>query len=432
MKKLIIILLLLSICVCKADFTGGYGSPQGVLTNATKFNPRVSLLPRQIVSGTWFNNEYIESLTNNAIRNVFYCPNDCFDPIVSFTGWSLNTPYGNIVPNGAIWFVNMTLEYPSNCFYTITQNGNTNVMVSSLGTTFADPVAMYLPGGAILGCRQWWFNTNGTALPFTHGYVANVTGLNQTNIGKEWSMRNLTNNVAYSMIYGGDGANNGNAYAVSPATITGFSTNTVSVFVIGDSIAHSPNPNQGMGYHVSYVTEGLWGRYPYVMGACGGEWIESYSDTNNWQAYLLGLQVCDIVYIHLGVNNIYNLDSFSNMTNKFSKLVLNLKAHGKRVIASDITPISTSTDTWLTEANQTAIDQNGRTNFNNWLYSQPYGISVVRAGTSVESTNKPGCWRVDGVLSTANSGGGGLHPSTYGITNYMSKALISASNYFKY
>ena len=230
------------------------------------------------------------------------------------------------------------------------------------------------------------------------------------------------------MIWGGNGINTGNYYSVCPATITGYSTSTVSIFVIGDSLAHAPNPNQSAGYHWSYVTQGLWGRYPFVMCAVGGEWIEGYLNTNNWNAMLLGMQSCDTVFVQLSVNNINNGDTFSSLTNKSSQLILTCQGRGKKVVWASPTPISSSTDNWATEANQTPLFQNVRTNFAAWLDTHPYGIGVVHIGQSVESTNKPGVWRVDGTNSTANSGGGGLHPSLYAITNYMGPTLQAAGN----
>jgi hypothetical protein len=139
--------------------------PPSVFTNQTQLAPpnllRASVYP--IAAATMLNNESGATLSlSNACARVYInpCENAC-DPQILLTGWGMSFQSPVQLP-GVNWFLNASLEFPSNTFYPLFVNGNSNITVQSGATLLTDPVIFLdLPKGSAAWIREWWWSTNG-------------------------------------------------------------------------------------------------------------------------------------------------------------------------------------------------------------------------------------------------------------------------------
>ena len=367
--------------------------------------PTTSLpLVRPIAGATMLNTELSQSLSiSNATVRVNIAPcNNVYDPQILLTGWGLNYQSPTVLP-GATWYVNAAIEYPSNTFYPLFAGGNSNIMVQSGATVITDPtIFLDIPKGATNAwVREWWWTTNGNQT-FQVGYVPNtVNGIG--NFGGplaagEWFYGNTSGG---SQVAGGNNAPN-YTYGISPQ-ILGYSTTNTSIGIIGDSVAQAPN-GACWQIHRSYLAEGLYGSTPFINAAETGSTFESWEQ--NPQAMALLSHYCHTIICQLGVNN--DGQSLSYLTNLVVPFWQDFQRRGCHVVQTTMTPHASSTNGFVTEAGQTAINLNTHTNFNAWLRTQTY-VPVLDIATNIESVSNPGCWRLIGGTNTTIDG---LHPET--------------------
>jgi len=382
-----------------------------VFTNQTQWAPPnlmyASVYP--IAAATMLNNEAgaTLSLSNASVRvNIYPCENAC-DPQILLTGWGMNYQDPVQLP-GVNWFVNATIEYPSNTFYPLFVNGNSNITVQSGATILTDPVIFLdLPKWSNAWVREWWWTTNGNQT-FQVGYVPNTAnGIGNLASGTTYMGEWFYGNVGASGVNPPAGSLNGNnspnyTYGISPQVL-GYATTNDSLGILGDSIAQAPN-GAGWAIHRSYLSEGLYGSVPFINGGESGSTFESWKQ--NPQALSLMTRYCRTIICTLGVND--DGQSLPYLTNLVVPFWQALQRRGCRVVQTTITPHATSTNAFLTEAGQTPVNLISHTNFNAWLRTQNY-VPVLDVATNVESVSNPGCWKLIGGTNTTVDG---LHPET--------------------
>jgi hypothetical protein len=385
--------------------------PAAVVTNATQFaQPNFiysSVYP--VAARTDLNTEPGANLTiSNFTARIAINPcQNIYDPQILLTAWGLNYQYPTQLP-GCTWFLNLAIEYPSNTFYPVYAAGNSNIIYQSGATLLTDPgLFLDIPKAANAWLRVWGWSTNGPQTLQTGYLPSNAQGIGNNTAGTtylgEWFYSNLGasgNNPPSGSLNGNNTANY--TFGWSPQ-ILGYSTANNSVGIIGDSVAQAPY-SVSWAVHRSYLTEGLYGSVPIINGAISGSTFESWPE--NPQAIAVLSRYCRTIICQLGVND--DNQGLSTMTNKMVALWQDLKQRGNRVIQTTMTPHSSSTNGFATEAGQTAIFLGTHTNLNAWIRSQTY-VPVLDVATNIESVSNPGCWKVIGGTNTTVDG---LHPET--------------------
>jgi lysophospholipase L1-like esterase len=125
--------------------------------------------------------------------------------------------------------------------------------------------------------------------------------------------------------------------------------------------------------------------FPFVHCAQGGQTAATVA-TQGLSAMSVRLaEFCTTVIWQLGVNDIAGAPLLSTMQSNLLRVAGWFAARGKKFIACTIIPQTTSTDGWLTVANQTVLTgETLRTGYNSWLRDTgPNGFVAQAGGPSV-------------------------------------------------
>lgn len=245
------------------------------------------------------------------------------------------------------------------------------------------------------------------------------------------------------LCYSGTIANT-TGYLYAPLAVLGTSgaLNSKVIVGIGDSIATGVNDTASSSAPAGVLTSGYISRGlnglspipPYLICAQSGRTLAEEANITASGTFrhpsLYGYATHAIV--ELGVNDLGA--SSTTLLNNLTLICQNLHAMGVKAYACTLTPDTTSTDGWITTANQTVQNTTNNTNriaYNtalrnpaNWATYNIDGIFDV--ADYAESARNSGLWAAPnggtgtnavGTLMTSsmtNSGGGGLHPSPYG------------------
>lgn len=204
-----------------------------------------------------------------------------------------------------------------------------------------------------------------------------------------------------------------------------------ATLIVGDSIAYGSGDYLVMSVAdqagFGFIRRALGTSFPNANLAVGGEqfahWgtgASGYSSIGSGgQARLRGmlLQNARFVIVELGTNDIRNGATLAQTQASAIAMWNRVKLNGAKAFQTTLIPRTTSTDGWMTTANQTTVTTNSfnsiRINFNNWLRDgAPIsgGVAVATGTTSavrIGSRNHPltGYFEVaDTVESSRDSG----------------------------
>lgn len=222
-----------------------------------------------------------------------------------------------------------------------------------------------------------------------------------------------------------------------PGGVTNFNAGTYGVWIgipkmpvpaaliIGDSIA--------AGFHDAGDAFGSAGWIQRGLESVGTNnyplpWLSQACPSSTYSTFLTGYRMRQYwpytthALIAVGTNDLFSGASLAtlqaNLTTLVNSLKKTLSPYGKRlqVGSATLTPRTTSTDSWATLANQTAVSGYGtggiRDQFNAWLFTQVGTLIdyVVDPNPYIESQTNHGLWIVNGTSNYATSDG--LHPSS--------------------
>lgn len=223
-----------------------------------------------------------------------------------------------------------------------------------------------------------------------------------------------------------------------PYSIVGrrYSVPVASVSVIGDSISYGVGDSQN-GVNgglvatrydgAGWAQRGLADNYPTVRNSITSEGIYHLvgSNSRNFVNRFTGAMWSDVALVALGNNDIAAARALGTIQADFVTLTNRLKAAGKRVIAATVTPRTTSSDLWLTAANQTAwAFESVRVAFNAWLRGLPNGINgLVDYDSAVCDAN--GKWLAPGAADVTGTTAAG---STTTVIQVASPTLTAKAH----
>ena len=367
---------------------------------ATRTNAaRMSILPAPIAGSrpTWFERFYTDG--GRSTRTEHTAVEEMTLIFLTYGN------YGNIdqEPNSAIK-VRAGLEYPLGTFYKAHFTGedaSRDATIAPGGFLSTQAIAVRIPKGA-----KYYVNT--LVVPVTAGGQYPAGGLSVNPNGNERVTVGTTDYTTAT----NPGSTTLSYFGYGPVAITAQLTNPVESYaLVGDSIL------AGVGDQVSNSNETGWGArvfnakgVPYVNVALSGEdganWGEgSAVEIARHRFRALLAAAADKVLCGHGTNDFGNNNRTVAVvqTNAISRWT-QLRRRGGLVYQTTITPRTTSTDAWVTTANQAAVNtrfgpESGNSGagsdqriFNQWLRDGAPMLNgvAVATGTNAAGTIRAG------------------------------------------
>ncbi len=187
--------------------------------------------------------------------------------------------------------------------------------------------------------------------------------------------------------------------------------------VLGDSIGVILFDDQ-------YEVPGIISAYPVVCQTTGGDRPYWYtSQTDRYRA----LDNCTHLICELGTNNFAH--TAQQTIDELQAIWDEWGARGLQIWQTTIPPITTSTDGWTTEENQTPdVNKAWRDTINAYIRSLPSPLTGVIDLSDLWSTARDsGIWRIDSGIWTED----GIHPinTADGLARLEVKAAVDAINW---
>jgi lysophospholipase L1-like esterase len=241
------------------------------------------------------------------------------------------------------------------------------VSIDAGGTVWSDPVSMAIPAAT-----QFWTRTYVTV---TAGQTWRSARQLNTALGEAGSASTSETDLTTS------GTISGSALGMAPCAIENLYVSDTQpvVLVTGDSIAYGAGDNTSTTPWGGFITRALEGVLPHQRVAMYGERLDHmFLNAFSRRRWPLATG-CNIMLCEYPINDITLGTSLATIQSMLLTHWTNALSRGMRVWQTTITPVTTSTDSWATTANQTVVASNPvRILLNNW----------IRAGAPIDPTSK--------------------------------------------
>jgi hypothetical protein len=313
---------------------------------------------------------------------------------VVFAAWGLQGDVGENSP-GSNTSITAALEYPSGTYQQITFSGSATGTITSGSNITSDRINNPPPKGAAFWIRAWASCSAGAS----YHYGINVN----TALGESCNCATTVTDVTM----GGAITNVGN-FSFRPLAIIG-PTNMPSVGIFGDSRNVGIYDAYANGtYDIGEIGRSIGLKLPYISVGATGDSAAVYNSNHAKRATVLPWLshfICEY-----GVNDLADGNSAATTEANLQTLWASLgKPH--RTYQSTMPPISTSTDSWATTANQTTDATNNPkiVTVNTWIRGVPQGVAgYFEVSDAVEDIRGNGKWKApgytpDGVHETSTA-----------------------------
>lgn len=315
---------------------------------------------------------------------------------------------------GAVATVTASVEYPSGTFTQILFSGSASGTIADGAQLLSDLCTIAIPKDTQFWIRVYYTNTAG--IPYTscqQGSVGDVHRIGASGIVDQTMSGTITNNS------GGTG--------YFPAAILGY-TRRASVFLAGDSRTF------GQG-DTSVLTPGDQGELARSIGPtlayvnCGipSERANFWATASNVVNRRAIAAYCSHVVMQHGINDLAAARTDAQLRTDINTMAAYFA--GKTIFLTTLAPETTSTDSWATTANQTAVANfstagNGRRETHNaWRRTVPSGFTACfEIADVVESARDSGKWQVDGTASKYTADG--VHATTFAYSAIVSSGAV--------
>lgn len=314
--------------------------------------------------------------------------------------------------SGANFIVTAAIEYPLNVCTRLLWGGNTSKTIATATTELSDYLAINIPRGAMFAVRRYITCTAG--IPFgvfndtsDRGFGADIMGYAASGITDQ-TMSNATVTTAQ-----------GPGTMHYPAAILA-KTRRPSLAVVGDSRNVGTLTTSSTA---SFDSVGNLGEIQRTIGATNGcldlglygEKMQNFVGSHALRVALGAY--CSHICIQMGANDYNGGRTTTQMANDSDAIAGYFT--GKTIIYSTIAPISTSSDSWATVANQT--------------------VNANNANRNTENTRrkaKPICWDVASVVEDTVNGkwkapgytGDGVHESASAYAAIVTAGVVRAAD----
>lgn len=281
--------------------------------------------------------------------------------------------------------------------------GKRGVVIEPGGTAKCDPIPVKLNKGT--DAAGFWVHT--------HVKVASV--------GQKWPLGYVElNGYQDRQIVGSDATlsattaftNNTGANSYGASAIRGKTTPSPSpiVAIIGDSISAGYMDNS---LQYGWFARAINHRYRFQSLAMSSQKLDDWITPARYWRRAAAISEATHVVVALGTNNL-GAGLATNQPN-FQKVYDLLAAQGKKVYAVTLPPYTTSTDSFLTVANQTVTaNEANRLAMNAWIRSTPAPLSgYIDLADALETARDSGKWKADGTAGGKHTTDG-VHPNDIG------------------
>jgi len=373
-----------------------------------------AIVPVGNTSLTLLSNEGSDS-TNNSLNSRRICYAPLGGPITDISlgapGFSLNNPEADLPVPYTMW---NALEYPLGApprrFY---WGGAPSITVPP-GRVMpeSEPRSIYIPAGTAYAVKSsvTWTGT----LPLRTFLASRLVG--------EWTTRGV--GLADQTLDNATLVGTTTLFGFAPVVFARYGGPPIIAGILGDSIAAATEDWQDQWGQLG------WGRFirnqhPWVNLSRSSDSMALYLQRDEGRSLLL--RRLTHVVMQYGSNDVFGGRSLLQMQADWLSIVMPMLTRGQKVIAVTILPRTTSTDGWLTLANQTLtnVPQDAvRQNFNAWLRANwaAYGCSgLLDIASRLESSGK---WLADA---------GGVACTFAGLSHgTITGGAITAAPYFLY
>jgi hypothetical protein len=331
-------------------------------------------------------------------RKACFTPRDAAvtDITLGFPGFFLGNPETD---NPFAYTVTAYVEYPAGTFTrAFCAAGNTLTVPAGRQIAWFDPVPLHIPANTAFWVK-WFMSWTGSSVNFPLGLcIAGVAGeWCETGVGLS-DQAGTTSVRSHS--YPAPTQNNGLGFPVLVRGRTAGWQPTLGI--LGDSIS------QGVGDSVPdpvYGGSSFERAFRNVVGiinaARQSEEFTHYTSRRDGRDSALREAVTHLMINH-GRNDISNGASAATVQARIQAAMAPWLARDVRVYGITVTPISSSTDTWATAANQTvSASEAVRQTYNTWLRANWRAIGmagIFDAARAVDPTDS-GKWGVDSGFS---------------------------------
>jgi len=315
----------------------------------------------------------------------------------------------------------VSLEYPLG-FYTLATFGGAQSATCAAGSNLTtDPIKVAIPKGATFAVHRWESFPSAVNIP-VGANAATVTGEAATTYTAAQLAALTVDPKTFLTGTTASGGTAGGSWTMYPLAVLGMSS-VPSVIGYGDSRMSGRSDATstvstpadfgffGMGEIFRVIGHSL----PYANIGCESDTVQQFNATHTFRA--------NLAQYHTHVHFQYGINDLTAGRNAATVLAALQSAWAlfptKKVSHSTIPPVTTSTDSWATVANQTVVASNAdRVSLNNSIRATPAPLwAYFEIADQVESARDSGKWKgTDSVPSTlAAITGDGTHatPSGY-------------------
>jgi lysophospholipase L1-like esterase len=198
-----------------------------------------------------------------------------------------------------------------------------------------------------------------------------------------------------------------------PSAILGYThaTDTANVMMLGSSSWWGQGDTAEAPYYdFGYGSRALSNEFGYVKFTRASTAMSHYLSGAGYARLLAWMNVVKPTHVihQLGSNDLTSSASLATMQSRLAEMWDILGSTGARVIQTTYTPVTTSSDSWATEAGQTKASSNTvRIATNEWIRSVPSSAitGYLEACSVVESSLNSGLWRANGTAGTYTADG---------------------------
>jgi hypothetical protein len=323
----------------------------------------------------------------------------------------------------------ISIEYPQGVYKLSTFGGNQSTTCAAGSNVTTDAIKLAIPKGATFWVHRWQTFPSAVSIPVS----ANAVTISTFDVATQYSAAQLAALTVdpRSFLTGmtASGGTAGGAWTMYPLAVLGKSS-VPSVIGYGDSRMSGRSDAQStlttaadFGYFgMGEVFRSIGHLLPYTNCGCETDTIQQFNAFPTFRSNLA--QYHTHVHFEYGVN-----DLTAGRTAAVIQAALQAGYAlfpTKKISQSTIPPVTASTDTWLTLANQTTAGTNPqRVILNNWIRTKPSPLwAYFEVADAVESARDSGLWKAPtgstGIYSPVT--GDGTHETPYGYS------LIQLSN----
>jgi len=264
--------------------------------------------------------------------------------------------------------------------------------------------------GVTVPSTQTWMNSNGIFGEFSGtGFFQSTSASSQVA-------------AVGAMTTPGGGAAATSGY--TPIAILGYTTQPiVSIVIMGDSLANGyQDAGDGLGAS-GWIERGLsnvnGAQIPWAQASKSGNTVNAEQVPQFGPRKRSLLDYATHAILVDGTNDLVVGTPVATLETQALNVFAGIRSHGVKLYVSTILPRTTSTDSWATAANQTAVNAafasgGARDQFNTWLFTQ-IGVTidgVIDPNPYLEDPVNHGKWVTNGTANFATPDG--VHPGTAG------------------